>query len=208
MKLIYSAGGYAREFHRLVTDQFPGEEIRLIDDAPETVPEGLTGGPAISYAEAKSFGDEIVIGFSGAALRRRKTEMALRDGFRLYSVTATTAVIGENCQIGPGAIISDFAMVTADARIGESFQCNIYSYVAHDCVVGDYVTLAPRVSVNGRVIIEDDVYIGTGATILPGKPGKFLRIGKGAVIGAHALVTKDVAPGTTVIGQPAKPIGA
>jgi acetyltransferase-like isoleucine patch superfamily enzyme len=70
--------------------------------------------------------------------------------------------------------------------------------------VGDYVTLAPRVSVNGRVVIEDDVYIGTGATILPGKENEPLVIGKGSVVGAHALVTKNVAAHTTVIGTPAK----
>ena len=82
----------------------------------------------------------------------------------------------------------------------------MYSYVTHDCVVGDFVTLAPRVSVNGRVVIEDDVYIGTGATILPGNANAPITIGKGAVIGAHALVTRDVAPGATVVGAPARPL--
>lgn len=47
-------------------------------------------------------------------------------------------------------------------------------------------------------IIEDDVMIGMGALILP------CRIGKGAVIGAGAVVTKDVEAGTTVVGNPAK----
>lgn len=53
----------------------------------------------------------------------------------------------------------------------------------------------------GPVVIEDDVWIGDGARILPG-----LTIGKGAVVGANAVVTKDVAPYEVVCGIPAKPI--
>lgn len=47
--------------------------------------------------------------------------------------------------------------------IGRSFHANIYSYVAHDCIIGDYVTFAPSVKCTGNVVIEDCVYIGTGA---------------------------------------------
>jgi len=68
------------------------------------------------------------------------------------------------------------------------------------------VTLAPRVCINGNAIIEDDVYVGTGAILRQGSPEKPLRIGKGAVIGMGAVVTKDVAPGVTVIGNPARPM--
>ena len=88
--------------------------------------------------------------------------------------------------------------------IGTHFHANIYSYVAHDCVIGDYVTFAPRVSCNGNVHIEDDVYIGTGAVIEQGTPDKPLVIGKGATIGMGAVVTKDVPPGAVVVGNPAR----
>jgi len=52
----------------------------------------------------------------------------------------------------------------------------------------------------GKVFIEDYVWIGTGAMILPG-----VRLGKGAVIGAGSVVSKSVAPGTIVVGNPARP---
>lgn len=202
MKFIYSNGGFAREFARCIRDANPTEDIFYVDDAPSD--------NAISYDEARQRGaDEagaFVIGFSNGSLRRRKTEQVLSDGFDLFSVQARTSLVGDNVTIGEGAILSDFTMVTADAQIGMSFQCNIYSYIAHDCTVGDFVTLAPRVSVNGRVEIGDEVYIGTGATILPGSADRPLKIGTGAVIGAQALVTQDVPAHTTVIGMPAKPL--
>ncbi len=67
------------------------------------------------------------------------------------------------------------------------FHANLYSYVAHDWVIGDFVTFAPGVKCNGNIIIEDHAYIGTGA-----------------VVGMGAVVTKDVPAGATVVGNPAR----
>ena len=80
----------------------------------------------------------------------------------------------------------------------------MHCYIAHDCIVGDFVTLAPNVTCNGNVTLEDHAYIGAGALLKQGKPGSPLVIGKGAVIGMGAVVTKNVPPGVTVVGNPAK----
>ena len=79
-----------------------------------------------------------------------------------------------------------------------------YSYVEHDCVIGDFVTFAPGVQCNGNVTIEDHVYVGAGAMIKQGKPGKPLVVGRGAVVGMGAVVTRDVPAGATVVGNPAR----
>ena len=76
--------------------------------------------------------------------------------------------------------------------------------MAHDCLIGDFVTLAPGVHCNGNVVIEDHAYIGTGAVIKQGQPGQPLVIGRGAVVGMGAVVTRDVPACTTVVGNPAK----
>ena len=100
--------------------------------------------------------------------------------------------------------MTDNTILTSNLSIGKFFHCNIYSYVAHGCVVGDFVTLAPGVMLNGNVRVEDHAYIGTGAIIKQGTPQNPLVIGKGAVVGMGAVVTKDVEPYTTVIGNPAR----
>jgi acetyltransferase-like isoleucine patch superfamily enzyme len=97
-------------------------------------------------------------------------------------------------------------MVTSNATIGRFFHANIYSYVAHDCVIGDFVTFAPGVRCNGRVHIDDFATIGTNAIIREGTPDKPLHIGKGAVVGMGAVVTRDVPDGATVVGNPARPL--
>ncbi len=106
--------------------------------------------------------------------------------------------------IGVGSVFCPNTMVTSNAKIGKFFQCNIYAYVAHDCVIGDFVTFAPGVRCNGRVHIDDYAYIGTNAIIREGTSEKPLRIGKGAVVGMGAVVTKDVPAGATVVGNPAR----
>lgn len=70
-----------------------------------------------------------------------------------------------------------------------------------------HVTLAAQTWVGSehRIVVEDNVIICAGAVIV-GRGDKSLVIGKGAVIGANAVVTKDVAAGEIVVGVPAKPI--
>lgn len=200
VRYIYSAGGYARELVRLVRLQYPEDEVQFVDDNERA------GSLTFAQASQEIEGSEMLVGFASPALRAEKHELVKRAGFKVFSVVANTAIVGDNVLLGEGSVMSDFTMVTSDATIGDGFQCNIYSYIAHDCLVGDFVTLAPRVSVNGRVTLEDNVYIGTGATILPGSNEASIVIGEGAKIGAHALVTKSVAPRATVVGCPAKPI--
>lgn len=208
---FYSAGGFARETYQgfLETQGSIAQsnfDILFIDDDPVIQGTRIHGLRVISYEEAKNIpGICINVAFAPPALRRKKVEQCERDGIETFSSFATTAIIGPNVTIGAGAIFSHNSMVTSDVRIGRAFHCNIYSYVAHDCIIGDFVTFAPRVSLNGRIKVEDDVYIGSDATFLPGKTDRFLTIGKGAVIGAGALVTKDVEPGAVMVGSPAKP---
>jgi sugar O-acyltransferase (sialic acid O-acetyltransferase NeuD family) len=206
---FYSAGGYARETRAGMVASLDaageeGSEVIFIDDALH----GTTvhGARVISYEEARTIpGLKVNIAFADPMLRRKKFEQCLADGLGFFTSVHPTAIFGANSSIGEGSILSANTMVTADARIGKAFHCNIYSYVAHDCIVGDFVTFAPRVSLNGRIKVEDDVYVGSDATFLPGKADRFLTIGRGAVIGAGALVTRDVEPYTTVVGSPAKP---
>ena len=148
----------------------------------------------------------ITVAIAESGLRRLIVAKCQSAGFRFFEVAALSHIRYSEVEIAPGAIFCANTTVTSNVRIGSHFHCNLYSYVEHDCVIGDFVTFAPRVSCNGNIVIEDGVYVGAGAVLKQGTPDRPLMIGKGAVVGMGAVVTRDVAPGGTVVGNPARPL--
>ena len=212
---IYGCGGFGREIlplarrHQARTNTGSVSGIVFVSDAPSEIGTVQNGIEVISFdtlVSPEHRDRTVVVSLGSSAARRALAQRCESAGLTFGSLTASTHVSLDNIEVGAGAVFCDFSMCTSDVRIGRHFQCNIYSYVAHDCIVGDFVTFAPRVSCNGRIVIEDDAYIGTGAVLKQGTPDKPLTIGKGAVIGMGAVVTKDVPPGVTVVGNPAVPL--
>jgi sugar O-acyltransferase (sialic acid O-acetyltransferase NeuD family) len=201
---IFGCGGFGREVlepaRRYASTMECCPEVIFVSDAPS----GPILGAMVIGPDELTQQDQLVIAVGSPSDRRAVAER-LRH-IPAGNVLAPSALVGPGCEIGEGTILCDYTIVTASASIGRHFHSNIFSYVAHDCVIGDFVTFAPRVSCNGRVHVHDGAYIGTGAILREGKPGRPLVIGAGAVVGAGAAVLNDVAPGTTVVGVPARPI--
>lgn len=192
--VIYGAGGFGREV--LTAGRADPREIVFIADDPAP---DFDGVPTICFEDLRPE-DEVVIAIANSATRRKLASKCSRFG----SVTAPTAVIGRSVELGEGAIICDFTIITTSARIGRHFQLNGYSYVAHDCVIGDFVTFGPGVQCNGNVHIGDGASLGSGVNIRNGTPGRPLLIGEGAIVGMGSVVTRDVPPYATVMGNPAR----
>jgi sugar O-acyltransferase (sialic acid O-acetyltransferase NeuD family) len=155
-----------------------------------------------STMEASEY--RVVIAVANTSMRKKLADPCLNDGLKFWSVKAFNAVIMDDVKIGEGSILNPFVTLTSNIKIGQHFHANIYSYVEHDCVIGDYVTLAPAVKCNGNIVIADHAYIGAGAIIKQGEPGKPTVIGQGVVVGIGVVVTKSISPGTTLVGNPAQ----
>lgn len=143
------------------------------------------------------------VAIADSAVRARLVTICEHAGAMPFNIAAPSSITLDCNTIGQGAILCDFTMITCNARIGRHFHANIYSYVEHDCEIGDFVTFAPGVKCNGNVRIHDHAYIGAGAVIRPGKTGQPRVIGERAVVGMGAVVTRDVPAGATVVGNPA-----
>ena len=206
---VYGAAGCGRSLMPIAREHIAkGETIYFIDDAL-TIEQQINGYKAINYGMYKAIeSDEknVLIAIANSNIRQKLAEKLTNDGINLWTVKSQSTVIMDNVIIGNGAALSPFVTIGANVTIGHCFHANLYSYVEHDCVIGDFVTFAPRVSCNGNVHIEDHAYIGTGAVLRQGTPDKPLIIGKGAIVGMGAVVTKDVPAGVTVVGNPARPL--
>lgn len=149
-----------------------------------------------------------VLAIANGTVREKLAARLAQDGVQSWSVQAANVVRMDDVELGEGAALSPFVTLSSNIRVGRHFHANLYSYVEHDCVIGDFVTFAPGVKCNGNIVVEDHAYIGAGAVIKQGVPGKPLVIGRGAVVGMGAVVTKSVPAGTTVVGNPARPLRA
>jgi len=205
---VYGAAGCGRGVMPLVREALPeGAEAVFIDDGDQ--PARVNGHRCLTWvaflaeeAEARA----VCLAIANGAVRARLADTCAAAGVGFFSARAGNVVIMDAVTIGTGAILSPFVTLTSNICIGRHFHANIGAYVEHDCVIGDFVTFAPGVKCNGNVVIADHAYIGTGAILRQGRPGAPLTIGRGAVVGMGAVVTKDVPAGATVVGNPARPM--
>ena len=108
-------------------------------------------------------------------------------------------MIASTAQIGEGAVIYPFAIVSNCSNLTGFVHLNYFSSVGHDCKLGEYCLLAPYATLNGFVQLEDDVYVSTHATVAPGR-----TVGQHSKISANSAAMRDVPPRSFVYGVPGK----
>ena len=206
--VIVGASGHGRELFAVARDCFQtrGNDescAGFLDDGPvdlELVEElGVPFLGAVSLLE--SLDVSYVIGIGDPKVRRRIDRYAQGLGRAPLSLIHPSASIGPRVQIGEGVVVAQGVVVTTNVRLGRHVHLNVRSSVSHDCSFGPYATVSPGATVCGAVTLGEAVYVGAAACVLQGR-----TIGDEAVVGAGSLVTRDVAPLTTVVGVPARPI--
>lgn len=209
---VFGASGYGREVmpiarNQLMKNNIDTKHLYFIDDNASV--DNINGHQVLSFEQFLAIEAQerfVSIAIANSQVREKLIQRCQENNIKPWTVVADNVCILDSVELAEGAILNPFVTLTSNIKIGKQFHANIYSYVAHDCVIGDYVTFAPSVKCNGNIIIEDHAYIGTGAVLKQGTPEKPLVIGRGAVIGMGAVVTKSVPAETTVVGSPAKPL--
>lgn len=195
---VYGTGGCARGIMPLVRSAFPTADHVFVDDHHT---DGWVNGTAVIGFNrlAETERAAALIAVAAPATRRMLVERCRSAGISFFGVAALDLFVMDDVTWGEGCVFSPRVTLTSNIRIGAHFHCNLHSYVEHDCRIGDFVTFGPGVRCNGNVTIGDAAYIGSGAMIRQG-----ITIGAGAVVGMGAVVVRDVPPGATVAGNPAR----
>lgn len=162
--------------------------------------------------------DDVVIGHSDKGQVIIGDNALIRSGSIIYSnvkigngfKTGHRAFIRENSEIGDNVLIGTNAVLDGNCKLGSNISIQTGVYITAFTTVEDNVFIGPWVvttndkyMVTGAKLIGPTIKkgarIGANSTLLPG-----VVIGEGAVVGSGAVVTMDVAPGKTVVGNPAR----
>lgn len=130
---------------------------------------------------------------------RKKVATLTRHSFT--NAIHRSAIISSRAKLGHGCMVLHGAIIQAQTVIGDHVIINTAASIDHDCEIDNFVHIAPRAVLCGRVKVGEGAFIGAGAVILPG-----ISIGAWAIVGAGAVVTKDVGAGAVLVGNPASQI--
>lgn len=144
---------------------------------------------------------EAVCVLGDGAAKRRFVEQAAAMGFGFATLIHPRTFISRKSTIGEGSLTGISTVITSHNRIGRHCTFCSHTQIGERGVLGDFVYIGPGTEIAGSVTIGNEVFIGVNATI-----SDHLTIGDGATIGAGAVVIRNVPPGATVVGNPAKEI--
>jgi sugar O-acyltransferase (sialic acid O-acetyltransferase NeuD family) len=207
--VIFGASGFAREVAEWAERAtWDGRSWRLVGFIDDVTPGGvLRDRPVLSLADTgKVPGAMYLVAVGDPKLRERLAGQAEAVGLRVAPplVHPSVEYAREYVRVGDGTVICRGCTLTTDIDVGRHVQINLHCTVGHDVRLGDYATLAPGVHISGKVDIGRGAYFGTGAVTVDGGYDDPLAIGAHAIVGAGAVVTRDVPAAATVVGVPAR----
>jgi sugar O-acyltransferase (sialic acid O-acetyltransferase NeuD family) len=170
------------------------KDIVFLDD-DESIRE-CAGYPVIGKSTEAPDG-EIFVAVGNADTRKRLMEL-YKDRV-LPVLIHPNAVVAEGVEISVGSVVMAGVVINPGARIGKGCIINTSSSVDHDCIVEDFCHVSVGAHLSGTVVVGTGTWIGTGAIV-----SNNINICGGCMIGAGAVVIKDIDEPGTYVGVPAK----
>lgn len=204
--IIVGAGGHGRVVLDILRAAGGHNPVGFIDADPQLAGQEIGGIPVLGQANLlpklksqKVKGAIVAIGDNHA--RRSYAKKLAAQGFELINAIHPRSVVSPTARLGTDLVVAAGAVIGTDAIIGGDTIINTCAVIDHECEIGQAVHVCPSAALAGRVRVGDEAFLGLGCNII-----QCLTIGANAVIGAGAVVIRDVPDGVTVVGVPARVI--
>jgi len=207
--VVIGAGGFGREVAQLIEDINMDKKswnlLGFIDET--TIKHGtiinshiVLGG--FDWLE-KNGGDNLS---AICAIGNPRDKYAVIKKLSPYRMNFTNLIhqeakVSKFVEYGYGNIICSNCFISVNSKIGNHVSINPGCGIGHDVVIGDYTSLYWNVTLSGNVKVGEGCEVGSKTDIIPKR-----TIAKWSIIGAGAVVTKDIPENCTAVGIPAKPI--
>lgn len=207
--IIFGASGFGREVawvvERLNKVNLTWNLLGFMDDADDIQGTEINGYKVLGKtSDVGNYPDAYYVVAVGASRTRERIVSNMKTvnpSIKFGTVIDPSVEMSELVTIGEGTIICAHTIITVNIEIGSHVIINLDCTIGHDAVLQDFVTLYPSVNVSGITNIGYAAELGTGMQIIQGK-----TVGDYSIVGAGAVVVKDIPEKCTAVGSPAKPI--
>lgn len=207
--IIIGASGFGREVawlvERINSKKKTWNLLGYIDDSEEMQNKTINSYPVIgTIDDVYKFPDTFfVVAIGSASTRERVVDRisAQMPNIKFGILIDPSVEMSDSVIIGEGSIVCAHTIITVNITIGKHVIVNLDCTIGHDAVLNDFVTVYPGVNISGNTDIGYASELGTGMQIIQGK-----KIGERSIVGAGAVVIRDIPEKCTAVGSPAKPI--
>ena len=196
--VIIGAGGHAKS----VLDSVDPEFFEVIGFVDEVKLGQYMGLPIFGYniVSVPNYSECVYVIAIGDVHARKRWYRIVKDlNLELVNIIDRSALVSPTVKMGCGNFIGKLAVVNAGSVLGDNNLINTMALVEHESRVANHTNLSTKSTINGDVVVEDCVFLGSGATC-----NGQLTLGEDCIVGSGSVVIRDVEPGTTVVGAPAR----
>jgi UDP-N-acetylbacillosamine N-acetyltransferase len=204
--VIWGASGHAHVVADIIETKGDYAIVGYLDDRGAHAPDAVRGVPVLGGREQLvGLHDRgvaaVLVGFGDCRGRLAAADLIREHDLQLASAIHPSAIVAADARVGVGVTIAAGAIVGPGCVIGDNALINTAASVDHDSSVEEAAHVGPGSRLGGWVTIGRAAWIGIGATVLDR-----VAVGAHAVVGAAALVLRDVPPDVLVYGVPARVI--
>lgn len=203
--IILGAGGHAEVCKEVAESMEKWKEIYFLDDKYPLIQETKTNTKIVG--KIKDFNMHIdncdfFVAIGDNVMREKLIGALVSTNCSIATLIDRSSKIQSNVCIEPGVVVMPNVCINTGARIEMGSILNTSSIIEHDCIIGKYVHLSPNVSLAGNVTIGDRCWLGISVTVINN-----LKISSEIIIGAGAVVIRDIQEKGTYVGNPLKKVG-